>query len=794
MPLRLLLLTAALLAASSAVAQTGAIQGRVLAADLRQPLPGVTVVLEGTAYRAATDADGTFSLAAVPAGGYTLTATFVGYRTVQRAIDVQSGETVRVDLVLDVADARLGEVVVGATRLAIPLSAVSGAVTVVSEEEIATQEAVSLGLGEILAQSVPGLGVGTGTPSNYGQTLRGRSIAVLIDGVPQSTTRNTSRDLTTIDPAVVERVEVIRGATALYGDNATGGIVNIITKQAAGAEPRFTTSAQVGGSAASPGDGLRTRLAQTASGRAGALDYTASGVYGRTTGFYDAEGDLVPPDPYGQGGLAYTTSYDLHGRVGYTAGPHRVTITANQFWAEQETSLITDPSVNAEAPGTEKARVMSGLDLQDDQGSRNTLASLDYRHADLLGGTLRTQAYARDYFTRFNPFDGRAFGAYGAIIQSYLESTKLGARVEFERALHAPTALRLLVGSDLTAESTQQPVSIIDPETYDASGGLVYESTGQRPWVPLLAPRQLGLFAQASWSPLAWLDLQGGLRYERARLQIDDFTTLVGSEVTGGELAFDPVLVNVGAVVHPTEATSLYASFSQGFSLTDIGLFLRSAPDGFVVGGKTLEAQTVNNWEAGARGALGPVRASLAGFYNTSDLGTTSAGLNLAVVRAPERVYGVEATLDVSPVRSLDLGGTFSWTEGDYDPNEDGVFSALNSFRIQPFKATGYLQHQTGANWTNRLQVLVSGDRDRGFDLRPVPDRVGFGERPVDGYVVLDLISELGVGPGTLRFGVENLLNSQYYPVVSQLLWNGANSSYAAAPGMTLSVGYTVTY
>ncbi len=64
----------------------------------------------------------------------------------------------------------------------------------------------------------------------------------------------------------------------------------------------------------------------------------------------------------------------------------------------------------------------------------------------------------------------------------------------------------------------------------------------------------------------------------------------------------------------------------------------------------------------------------------------------------------------------------------------------------------------------------------------------------MDGYVVLDLISELGVGPGTLRFGVENLLNSQYYPVVSQLLWNGANSSYAAAPGMTLSVGYTVTY
>lgn len=793
-----LLFAAAFLCAPQAFAQqTGSIEGRVTEARTSSPLPGVNVVLTGASVRlgTATDEDGRYLLPSLPAGTYRVEASMVGYET-ETAVEVtvQAGQTTVQDFALGDRAYDLDEVVVRATRMAMPLSAVSGAVTVLDRADLQQQAAVGEGLGDLLGKLVPGLGVSTGSPSIYGQSLRGRTVSVMIDGVPQSTTRNTSRDLATIDPSMIERVEVIRGATAIYGDGATGGIINVITRRPAGLDTRFTTDVTLGNSLSAPGEGLEGRITQTVTGRREAVDFTASASFGQTGGFYDAEGDLIPSDPYGQGGLASTTSYGLHGKVGYERRGQRLRLTLNHFSAEQETAYVTDPSVDTLPPGTAKASALKGLHLDENQGSYNTVASLDYDYAGLPGGRVHAQLFYRDYLTRFSPFDGRPYAVYRNIIQSYLESQKFGARLEFEKTLHQATELTLLTGFDYTDERTRQPVAIIDSTTYDQSGGMVYEKVGERPWVPLMNPRKLGVFAQVAWQPTARLDLQGGLRYEPTRMHIDDFTTLVGNQVVGGEVDYDPLLFNAGVVLHLTRVSDVYASFSQGFSLTDLGLLLRNAADGFQVGNRTLKAQKVNNVEAGTRATWAHLRGSVAAFYNESDLGTTSAGLDKGVVRAPERVYGVEATLDAQPLRKLMLGGTFTWTEGENDVNEDGEYVALNSFRIQPLKITGYLQHATRPGWTNRLQVLYSGSRDRAFEERPNPQVVGFGEHRVESYVVVDLISTFDVGPGTLRAGIQNLLNRQYYPVVSQLMWNGRNSSYAAAPGATLTLGYTLTY
>lgn len=758
-----------------------------------EAIPGAHVLIDGRDGRHGTISgpDGSFRLSGLQQATYRLEVSMLGYTRHSGEVVVSGTET-RFDVFLRPAAYDLDEVVVRATRLSVPLWSVSHSVTVLDEAAVRTQQSAGQSLNDILGKTIPGLGVSTGSTSIYGQTLRGRSIAVMIDGVPQSTTRNTSRDFSTLDPSIIERVEVIRGATSLYGDGATGGIINIITRSPLGQSLRTRTDVEAGGSLAALGEGLQGRFSQSVSGSSGRVGYTGGFALQRTSGLYDAEGDLIPPDPYGQGGLAASTSYDVHAKTTYSRGPHRVQILANHYRSEQETDYTTDPSVNQQVPGEAKAVAMEGLQLDRRIGSRNTVASADYWHGGLAGGNLHAQAFFRDYMTRFQPFDGRPWAAYGAIIQSYLESQKAGARLEYERGL--PADVQLLIGLDLTAENTQQPVFIIDPDVYDASGGLSFQVAGEQPWVPLMKPRQAGLFGQVSGSPFSWLDLQGGIRYERARLNIDDFTTLAGNDVNGGSLAYDPVLFNAGAVVHTSASTRLFASFSQGFSLTDIGLYLRSAPDGFTVGNRALQAQTVNNVEVGAGVNTRPVRASLSGFYNQSDLGTTSAGLDMAVVRAPERVYGVEATLDLRPNDALRLGSTFTWAEGEHDVNEDGEYLPLNTFRIQPLKLTAYGEYEVSERWTNRLQVLYSGDRTRAYDNRANPEVVLFGERPVESYAVVDFISTVQAGPGMLRLGVENLLNNQYFPVVSQLMYNGGNSSRAAAPGIQLRVGYTVTY
>ncbi len=69
-----------------------------------------------------------------------------------------------------------------------------------------------------------------------------------------------------------------------------------------------------------------------------------------------------------------------------------------------------------------------------------------------------------------------------------------------------------------------------------------------------------------------------------------------------------------------------------------------------------------------------------------------------------------------------------------------------------------------------------------------------FGGRPVDEYTLVDFISSAKVGPGFLHFGIENLLNHQYFNTISQLLRTGRNDSYTAARGMVISIGYTFKY
>lgn len=63
--------------------------------------------------------------------------------------------------------------------------------------------------------------------------MRGRAIVVLIDGVRLNSSRTDSRQLDAIDPFNIEHIEVISGATSLYGGGSTGGLINIVTKKGA---------------------------------------------------------------------------------------------------------------------------------------------------------------------------------------------------------------------------------------------------------------------------------------------------------------------------------------------------------------------------------------------------------------------------------------------------------------------------------------------------------------------------------------------------------------------------------
>ena len=653
-------------------------------------------------------------------------------------------------------------VVVTAARHPTEIAAIPGSVTVLTREEIDKQAGASEDLGDIVGKLVPGMALSTETLSSFGQTLRGRNVAVLIDGVPQSSPlRNVLRDLRTIDSSAIERIEVIRGATAIYGNGATGGLINIITRKPAEGEVEFTTDLNAGISTTHSGDSARGNIAQGVSGRTGDVDYLLNASVGRTQGFFDAEGDRIPPDPQGQGGLADMTTVNLLGKFGINLGDRRIDMSVNHYDAEQDTDFTTVSGI----AGQQKSTTEPGAPPGEGQGTENMVLSLNYDHGTVGDSHVTTQVYYQDYFARFG--FASFFPDGGG--QSLLLSKKHGVRLDVETPLALAQGTQLLWGLDYLVDRTSQPLE------------------DGRIWVPEMDQTSVAPFAQLEANlGNRWL-LRAGVRYEDIRVDVDDFTTLFGGNfVQGGELNYDATLLNAGAVYYPTDNLSLFANFSQGFSVAEVGRELRSTTASSVTNLQP-EAQEVDNYELGLRYEDGQVQSSLAVFYNESELGVTFDGApDFKIRRQPERIYGVEGTLDVALRADWRVGGSVTWMEGKRDTDNDGSFDRyLPGDRIPPLKLVAYVEHDL-KDWQHRLQAVHSGNRDR------FAGSTAFGEGKVENFTTFDWSSSGRVGPGTLRISVENLLNEQYFPVLAQAA--NLNSWYAAGQGRVLWLGYGLKY
>ena len=105
-------------------------------------------------------------------------------------------------------------------------------VTVIDGKKLQEFVKVSPDLSHLIGMIEPAMSLSTNTSNNRAQNLRGRSLLVLIDGIPQSTPlRATDREIRSIDPSAIERIEIVKGSTSIYGNGAIGGVMNIVTKK-----------------------------------------------------------------------------------------------------------------------------------------------------------------------------------------------------------------------------------------------------------------------------------------------------------------------------------------------------------------------------------------------------------------------------------------------------------------------------------------------------------------------------------------------------------------------------------
>ncbi|MCA7086006.1 TonB-dependent siderophore receptor [Cupriavidus sp. DB3] len=669
-------------------------------------------------------------------------------------------------------------------------------VTVIEREQIEELKTGSTNLATMLSKLIPGMADSSRTVTDFGQTLRGRSALVLVDGIPLNTNRDSARNLATIDPSNIERIEVLRGSSALYGAGASGGIISITTRTAGGPPSADTTVTLGTPLTRLSKEGLSANVQQHFSGSQGPIDYAFHIGAQRIGSPYDAHGHRIAPEP-SQGDLFDSNVYNVSGKLGWRIdGQQRVQLSLSRYHAKQNTDYASDPSVGRLPPGSAAARAIRGLQLENQNELRNTVLNLDYQHQDFFGSTVSTQFYYRDYFTRFPPFDARAVATRGGNVDQISQNSSVfGGRLTVGTPLGTSKQTKLLWGADYNQERSDMPLDVFNAARYDASGGLVFQRTGELTYMPPLTTRSGGIFGQLQHKFDERWSMEGGVRYERASASFDDFVPLSQSKVAnpvgvkGGTVDYGAWLFNIGAAFAPVKGQEFYGAFSQGFQLPDIGLQIRNARPGFDINSSSLEPVKTNNYELGWRGALGSnTLANVAVFYTTSKLGDVQSFNNgLILTRTKERIFGVEAAADyLTDDEKWGVGGTFTWMRGREQPQGSSSFQNMTGYRIPPLKLTGYLQYRPISQWTNRLQVSYYAGRDYRLN-----GQNSFGRRDTGGYTTLDLISRYQLTrKDTITIGIENLLNRDYYPLYSQLLRNSSNTSRLPAAGITLTAMY----
>lgn len=201
---------------------------------MNAPVPYATVMVLGTNIGIAADVDGGFRLQ-LDKGTYRLRFSCTGYE--QKIVEVSAEQQPNLEVTLDEAKNGLTEVVVTGTRTERMLKDEPVVTRVITAEEIKKLDPQDFK--GLLEYELPGLQFngaahGSGLPNISFQGMDSRYLLFLIDGERMAGEGALDNiDFSRLDVDNIERIEVIKGSmSTLYGSNALGGVVNIITKKA----------------------------------------------------------------------------------------------------------------------------------------------------------------------------------------------------------------------------------------------------------------------------------------------------------------------------------------------------------------------------------------------------------------------------------------------------------------------------------------------------------------------------------------------------------------------------------
>ncbi len=206
-----------------------AVSGCVFNTADGMPIPGAEIAVEGSEARANMDDEGCYTLNGLNLGNCTLLVSAAGFEPASSQITIGAGE-VSLDFHLRPVLVHVESMVVTATRTQEPLKDVPILTEVISRQDIEMSGAITV---IDALQDLAGIEF---SPDQHGANilmngLGPRYVLFLLDGERIAGEVRGNIDFSRLNTACIERIEVVKGATSsLYGSNAIGGVVNIITR------------------------------------------------------------------------------------------------------------------------------------------------------------------------------------------------------------------------------------------------------------------------------------------------------------------------------------------------------------------------------------------------------------------------------------------------------------------------------------------------------------------------------------------------------------------------------------
>ena len=564
--------------------EVGGVEGRVTTPK-GAPLADVMVMLRGAPGSmprgAVTDADGRFVIPRVPAGDYTLVARRVGLAQAERAVAV-SAAAARVELALAEEAAVVAPVVVTASREARRRDEASATIDVLDGAETRLARAAHPAQ---LLKRIPGVYVSQLSGEGHSMAMRQPistkpTYLYLEDGVPTRATGFFNHNaLYEVNLPQSGGVEVLKGpGTALYGSDAIGGVVNVLTRPAPPSpSAELSTEAGAFGYARALVTGGFTR------GRDGVrADVNLTRMAGWRDGAdYDRQSATVRWDHFTDGGLTVKTV--VTGTL----------VDQLDLIAQNQAQYAARSPINRSPLAYRDVRAFRASAAFEKTSGGVSWSATPYARRNVL-------ALIPNWQLTYDPQEYRTRSTSAGLL--------LKARRDFgARASGAPAA-RVLVGADLDYTPGDYRADSLRLFTSGTGGATVYDSARatRRLYDYDVPYRQASPYAQLELAPTARLHVDAGLRWDAASY---DYETRLAPTQTGRwrvpestSRSYARLSPKLGASYEASRAVALFGSWRTGFRAPSQGqLFVQ----GSAANTTDLRPVTVESAELGLRGQLG---------------------------------------------------------------------------------------------------------------------------------------------------------------------------------------------